>query len=285
MTQGAALDRGSHDPNAALALVPAPAARTCGWCAERPWSGCASASSSSRWWCRCSPPGCSSCRASTPRRTSPGRVPRVWSRSACPPTGGDHRPQRGPLAESVDGLMVVADPSLTVKHASEIAVIIARRLAGGLLRRARTAPQARHPLPVHRPSGPVDRGPAVVRRDHRPRLQGHRHPPRPAPVLPRGRRGRQPGRFHERRGRRRRGRRADVRHPAVGQGRLGDVRGRRRQPIPLGENSVVALRSEVTTLPSPSTGTSSGTPSAWSAPPCRTPEEARGRGGDGLPQR
>lgn len=32
------------------------------------------------------------------------------------------------LAESVDGLMIVADPSLTVKHASEIARIIARRL-------------------------------------------------------------------------------------------------------------------------------------------------------------
>ena len=33
-----------------------------------------------------------------------------------------------PLAESVDGLMIVADPSVTVKHASEIATIIARRL-------------------------------------------------------------------------------------------------------------------------------------------------------------
>jgi cell division protein FtsI (penicillin-binding protein 3) len=33
-----------------------------------------------------------------------------------------------PLAESVDGLMIVADPFLTVKHASEIATIIARRL-------------------------------------------------------------------------------------------------------------------------------------------------------------
>ena len=33
-----------------------------------------------------------------------------------------------PLADSVDGLMLVADPTLTVKHASEIATIIARRL-------------------------------------------------------------------------------------------------------------------------------------------------------------
>jgi len=32
------------------------------------------------------------------------------------------------LAESVDGLMIVADPSVTVKHASEIATLIARRL-------------------------------------------------------------------------------------------------------------------------------------------------------------
>ena len=33
-----------------------------------------------------------------------------------------------PLAESVDGLMIVADPSLTVRHASEIATVLARRL-------------------------------------------------------------------------------------------------------------------------------------------------------------
>jgi cell division protein FtsI (penicillin-binding protein 3) len=33
-----------------------------------------------------------------------------------------------PLAESVDGLMIVADPTLTAKHASQIATIIARRL-------------------------------------------------------------------------------------------------------------------------------------------------------------
>ena len=32
------------------------------------------------------------------------------------------------LAQSVDGLMIVADPSVTVKHASEIATLIARRL-------------------------------------------------------------------------------------------------------------------------------------------------------------
>jgi cell division protein FtsI (penicillin-binding protein 3) len=32
------------------------------------------------------------------------------------------------LAESVDGLMIVADPSVTVKHASEIATLIAQRL-------------------------------------------------------------------------------------------------------------------------------------------------------------
>jgi cell division protein FtsI (penicillin-binding protein 3) len=33
-----------------------------------------------------------------------------------------------PLAESVDGLMIVADPTLTSKHASQIATILARRL-------------------------------------------------------------------------------------------------------------------------------------------------------------
>ena len=33
-----------------------------------------------------------------------------------------------PLADSVDGLMIVADPTLTIKHANQIATIIARRL-------------------------------------------------------------------------------------------------------------------------------------------------------------
>ena len=46
-----------------------------------------------------------------------------------PATRGTITDRNGvPLADSVDGLMLVADPTLTVKHASAIATIIARRL-------------------------------------------------------------------------------------------------------------------------------------------------------------
>ncbi|HYO41105.1 MAG TPA: penicillin-binding protein 2 [Nocardioidaceae bacterium] len=46
-----------------------------------------------------------------------------------PATRGTVTDRNGtPLASSVDGLMLVADPTVTVKHASEIATIVARRL-------------------------------------------------------------------------------------------------------------------------------------------------------------
>ncbi len=46
-----------------------------------------------------------------------------------PATRGSITDRNGvPLADSVDGLMIVADPTLTIKHANEIATIIARRL-------------------------------------------------------------------------------------------------------------------------------------------------------------
>jgi cell division protein FtsI (penicillin-binding protein 3) len=48
---------------------------------------------------------------------------------ALPATRGSITDRNGaPLAESVDGLMIVADPTLTAKHASAIAKIIANRL-------------------------------------------------------------------------------------------------------------------------------------------------------------
>jgi cell division protein FtsI (penicillin-binding protein 3) len=48
---------------------------------------------------------------------------------ALPADRGEITDRNGvPLADSVDGLMLVADPTVTVKHASEIAKIIARRL-------------------------------------------------------------------------------------------------------------------------------------------------------------
>ncbi len=46
-----------------------------------------------------------------------------------PATRGTITDRNGvPLADSVDGLMIVADPTLTIKHANQIATIIARRL-------------------------------------------------------------------------------------------------------------------------------------------------------------
>ncbi len=46
-----------------------------------------------------------------------------------PATRGQITDRNGvPLAESVDGLMIVADPTMTAKHASAIATILARRL-------------------------------------------------------------------------------------------------------------------------------------------------------------
>jgi cell division protein FtsI (penicillin-binding protein 3) len=48
---------------------------------------------------------------------------------ALPADRGEITDRNGvPLADSVDGLMLVADPTVTVKHASEIAKIVARRL-------------------------------------------------------------------------------------------------------------------------------------------------------------
>ena len=137
-----------------------------------------------------------------------------------------------PLAESVDGLMIVADPSLTVKNASEIATILARRLDldyFDLLAKLRK-PGTQFQYIARRV--PSTKAKAVVADHRRARLQGDRHPSRPGADLPRrGRRG-QPRRLHERQRRRRRGRRADVRHDAVRQGRLRDLRDRRRQPDP-----------------------------------------------------
>ena len=72
-----------------------------------------------------------------------------------------------PLAESVDGLMIVADPSLTVKHAERDRHDPGPPARRRLLRRARPAAQAGHPLPVHRPAGPGHQGPGGRRRDRR----------------------------------------------------------------------------------------------------------------------
>ena len=150
-----------------------------------------------------------------------------------------------PLAESVDGLMIVADPTLTVKHASEIATIIARRLGRRLLRRARSGCAS--------PTRTSSTSPGGSRR------------PRPGPSSPRSTpaatRASTPGAtrcgptrattsranlvgFMNAEGDAGRGRRADVRHaarPARTARATYEMGGGNR--IPLGDNSTVPPRS------------------------------------------
>ena len=69
-----------------------------------------------------------------------------------------------PLAESVDGLMIVADPTMTAKHASEIATILARRLVGRLLRPAERLRKPDTQFQYIARRVPVDEGPRRRRR-------------------------------------------------------------------------------------------------------------------------
>ncbi len=64
---------------------------------------------------------------------------------------------------------------------------------------------------------------------------------------------------------------------ALGQGRLGHLRGRRRQPDPARRQQRVVSRAAARTCASPSTGTCSGTPSGCSATRWRTPAAPRAR--------
>ena len=71
-----------------------------------------------------------------------------------PATRGEILDRNGePLAESIDGRMIVADPTLTADDAPELATFLAKRLEHRLLPRARAAPGGGQPVPVHRPPG------------------------------------------------------------------------------------------------------------------------------------
>ena len=64
-----------------------------------------------------------------------------------------------PLAESLDGSMIVADPSKTSENAAEIATILEERL-GTRLHQDRPEPElARDPVPLHRPGASPPRPP------------------------------------------------------------------------------------------------------------------------------
>ena len=84
---------------------------------------------------------------------------RAWSPSTCPAKRGRILDRNGvPLAESVAGLMVVADPTRTTPHAEAIAKILADRLDLDYFEVLRQADQEGHPLRLRRPPDPLDPG-------------------------------------------------------------------------------------------------------------------------------
>ncbi len=116
------------------------------------------------------------------------------------------------LAESVDGLMLIADPKVTTKYGGMIARILADRLGLDYFDVRCQAHQVGEPLPVPRPPGALhardpggQAGPGRGEEDdHRPRpaqdpVRRRLHRGRPAARLPGQGRRRQPGRLPRRR--------------------------------------------------------------------------------------
>ena len=144
------------------------------------------------------------------------------------PATARHDPDRNgvALAESVDGLMLIADPKLhrrstrgrSPRSSPTGSASTTSTCSPSSPRRAASSPT---PVPVRRPPGALDQGPEARVADHRRRAATRASTPgatrcattRPSDVA------RQPGRLH-RRQRRREGGRADVRQAAHGQGRL-----------------------------------------------------------------
>ena len=91
-----------------------------------------------------------------------------------------------PLAESLDGMMIVADPTKTEDDAAAIASVLEERLGIDYIEAVREPQLARRerPVPLHRATHPLHAGDRGRRRPHRARLQGPRHPARPAAQLP-----------------------------------------------------------------------------------------------------
>ena len=205
------------------------------------------------------------------RRDGRRRGPR--STSTLPAERGDILDRNGePLADSVDGLMVVADPTLTADRPPEIADV--PRPSGSTSTTSRPCTRLRErgqPVRVPRPPGArrPSRREVVEEADER-RLRGPRHPPRPGARLPGRRRRRQPGRLprHRRAAGRLRAHLRQAALPAPTARRRYEVGGGNR--IPLGESTVDRRRSTARTCRPPSTATCSGTPSGCCARPSRT---------------
>ena len=138
-------------------------------------------------------------------------------RGAARPTRGEILDRDGkPLADSVDGRMVVADPSHdAAPRRHELARFLSRRLHVDYFQTLQRPPAEGQPLRLHRPprARPPSRSASSTRRAAA-GLQGPRHPRRPGALLPRPRRRGQPGRLH---GHRRAAGRARARvQPAAG---------------------------------------------------------------------
>ena len=183
-----------------------------------------------------------------------------------PAERGDILDRNGePLADSVDGLMVVADPLMTADEAPEIARFLDRRLDVDYIDTlerlrdrgsrfeyiARRVPSTLANDVAHRGRGPRLRG-ALDRRD-------------PVRTYPAARRGRQPGRLH----RHRRG--ASAASSEVFDRHLSGTDGSARYEvgagnrIPLGDNTDGPRGRRPGPAARPSTATCSGTPSGCSA--------------------
>ena len=188
-----------------------------------------------------------------------------------PAERGDILDRNGrPLADSVDGEMVVADPQSPRAKAPELAKFLAEPARHRLLRDTQGAAPEGQAVRLHRPPRAGQQGRVGRRRGRGSGLRGPRHPSRPGPRLPRRRRRRQPGGLH---GHRRGARRIrEQLRPAPGRHRrLGALRGRRRQPDPARVTRPSSRRSTARTCRPPSTSTCSGTPSASCARRSRTP--------------
>ena len=102
-----------------------------------------------------------------------------------------------PLADSVDGLMIVADPELTREQAPALAKFLYQRLDVDYATTLKQLREPGQPVRVRRPAGPGGaRRPRCSPRRPSGGLRGPGHRARPGPRLPGRRRGRQPGRLH-----------------------------------------------------------------------------------------
>ena len=96
-------------------------------------------------------------------------------------------PQRQPLADSIDGLMVVADPMMTEEEAPEIARFLCQQARRRLLHHAQPAAREGQPVRVHRSPRPVDTGHRGRRGGQGSRVRRALHPSRPGARLSRAR--------------------------------------------------------------------------------------------------